>query len=89
MKETYYTISIDVIMSYLNLTTLLWRLFCSGDCGMFTIKAAEFLVHYSPLANLKQDDMIMFRQKLCIELYKHGALKNASPNVNSDSENYI
>lgn len=87
--KTYYTISIDVIMSYLNLTKLILRSFCSGDCGMFTIKAAEFLVHYSPLTNLKQDDMRMFRQKLCIELYKHGALKNASPNVDSDSENNI
>ena len=47
----------------------------SGDCGMFVIKTAEFLMHGLPLTDLKQDNMGMYRQKLVIDLYKHGRLK--------------
>ena len=36
----------------------------SGDCGMFVIKTAEFLMHGLPLTDLKQDNMAMYHQML-------------------------
>ena len=56
---------------------------CSGDCGMFAFKTAEFLAHGLPLTELHQEDMTMYRKKLCMELFRHGAIKAAN---NCESE---
>ena len=53
---------------------------------MFMIKTAEFLAHDLPLSDLKQEDMIMYRQKMTTELYRHGALKlHTRGNVNVEA----
>lgn len=57
-----------------------------GDCGMFCVKAAEFMIHGIPVSSLHQDNISMYRKKMATELYKHGALKMAN-NVESDEEN--
>lgn len=57
----------------------------SGDCGMFVIKAMEFLTHGYDLSEIRQDDMAMYRQKITIDLYRHGAVKIATK-VGSDFE---
>jgi len=50
---------------------------------MFAFKTAEFLAHGLPLTELHQEDMTMYRKKLCMELFRHGAIKAAN---NCESE---
>jgi len=52
---------------------------------MFVIKALEFLTHGYDLLEIRQDDMAMYRQKITIDLYRHGAVKIATK-VGSDCE---
>ena len=42
--------------------------FCSGDCGIFTLKTIEFLHARLPLT-FTQDNMEFFRKKYAYEVY--------------------
>ena len=42
---------------------------CSGDCGMFLIKFAEYLMHNHPMDTLTGERMDWFREKMAVELF--------------------
>ncbi|KAL5570627.1 hypothetical protein UlMin_027202 [Ulmus minor] len=47
-----------------------------GDCGMFMVKFAEFMMCGQPLEKCTQADMPFFRNKIGIELFRHGVSNN-------------
>ena len=52
---------------------------------MFVIKAVEYLTHGVHMSGLDASLMNMFRRKLTIDLYRHGAVKLAT-GYGSDDE---
>ncbi|PON90877.1 Ulp1 protease family, C-terminal catalytic domain containing protein [Trema orientale] len=57
----------------------------SGDCGVFVIKYAEYLMHGYAISEVTQDKMHFFRRKLTFELYSH-AMDKEENQVVSDLE---
>jgi hypothetical protein len=48
---------------------------CSGDCGVFTVKFAEFLASGVPITECTAGKMPFFRNKMAVELYSHAVFK--------------
>ncbi|PON98858.1 Ulp1 protease family, C-terminal catalytic domain containing protein [Trema orientale] len=57
----------------------------TGDCGVFVIKYAEYLMYGYAISEVTQDKMNFFRRKMTFELYSH-AMDKKENEVVSDLE---
>ncbi|PON93592.1 Ulp1 protease family, C-terminal catalytic domain containing protein [Trema orientale] len=84
-KDTRVKDKLEAVATFLPILLDSLSIFTDGDCSVFVIKYAEYLMHDYSILDVCQEKMDFFRRKLAFELYSH-AIDKEEKELASDLE---